>query len=201
MPLDPGCSSTSQPVNMAHSVAAQMSCLALTGPGLAVWPLLTDPLFCLRINGLLQLLPHEDNSGRLAFVRRLFLHHSTINQEFSRLASSAHLDTWPKCQCSLSTYTSPCRRWFTTKMPFFTFPCRRWVAPRLQTFTCPCRRWGATKRNWRGNRSGRGQLHPHLAVGEEEHRGPHPVAGGHHLQQPLVHQSQHGRGCPRHELV
>ena len=121
-----------------------MSCLALTGPGLAVWPLLTDPLFCLRINGLLQLLPHEDNSGRLAFVRRLFLHHSTINQEFSRLASSAHLDTWPKCQCSLSTYTSPCRRWFTTKMPFFTFPCRRWVAPR-QTFTCPCRRWGATR--------------------------------------------------------
>ena len=38
-PLDPGCSSTSQPVNMVLSVAAQVSCLALIGPGLAVWPL------------------------------------------------------------------------------------------------------------------------------------------------------------------
>ena len=97
------------------------------------------------------------------------------DQELSRLASSAHLDTWPKCQCSLSTCTSPCRRCFITKMPILTFPCRRWVAPRLKTFTCPCRRWGATNRNWRGNQSGRGQLHPHLAVGEEEHRGPHSV--------------------------
>ena len=39
VPLDPGSSSTSQPVNMVLSVAAQVSCLALTGPGLAVWPL------------------------------------------------------------------------------------------------------------------------------------------------------------------
>ena len=41
VPLDPGCSSTSQPVNLALSMGAQVSCLALTGPGLAVWPLLT----------------------------------------------------------------------------------------------------------------------------------------------------------------
>ena len=81
---------------MAYTMGAQVSCLALTGPGLAVWPLLMASLFCLRINGLLQLLPHEDNSGRLAFVRRLFLHHSTIfnqkvvltmAQELSCLAS------------------------------------------------------------------------------------------------------------------
>ena len=95
MPLDPGCSSTSQPVNMAHSVAAQMSCLALTGPGLAVWPLLMVPLFCLRINGLLQLLPHEDNSGRLAFVRRLFLHHSTIFIQKMVLTMAQDCPVWP----------------------------------------------------------------------------------------------------------
>ena len=45
------------------------------------------------------------------------------------------------------------------------------------------------------------QLHPQLAVGEKEHRGPHPVVGGHHLQQPLAHQTQHGRGCSHHKLV
>ena len=50
-------------------------------------------------------------------------------------------------------------------------PVRPWPAP-----SAPCSRGGRTP--W-----------------------PSFCHGGHHLQQPLVHRSQHGRGCPRRELV
>ena len=49
----------------------------------------------LRINGLLQLLSHEDNSGRLAFVRRLFLHHSTIFIQKLVLTMAQDSPVWP----------------------------------------------------------------------------------------------------------
>ena len=89
----------------------------------------------------------------------------------------------------LPIYSCPCIRWVATNLPTFTSPCRSWDTTRLPTFTCPCRRWGAPDclqsptasvqpTNWPCPAS------PAPCCGEEEHRGPHPVVGGHHLQQP-----------------